>query len=469
MSVQLEQGEEFLYAEERLAQAQRQILRLMNDLVVQRARVEKYRQTDLALAREAYTELQNIRRRLTSALGDSRPVLMELEESTLSSMAGKLSIGLAGFDLMGGNYKSVYDAICGFANRFPIGERANAQVIGRLMNRVKMGYYPTDPENIDHLLRGIHFPKGVTTNLFDPCCGCGKALRQLAQGNNCYAYGVELDESRAEEAQTRLHRVGVGSFFYSRISHDAFHLMFLNPPYLSVINPTGGRSRHEKRFLVESICHLMYGGLLIYVIPYYRLTADICRILSDNFDALSVWRFTDSEFKKFKQVAVMGIRKPRDTEPLDTAWLERFGSEPERIPLVTGLEEDRYALPDHPLTVKVFKGEKFNKKELEQQLRRSDSFSQLMAHSELDSGIKRPPLPLSISQIGLIGGSGMINGLIEGDSPHIIKGRIIKVVRTETEDKFGASGKHMGAEVRETITNKMIFNVLTPNGFKALT
>ena len=173
------------------------------------------------------------------------------------------------------------------------------------MNNIKLGYYPTDPDNISLMLRGIRFPDGVTTNLLDPCCGCGKALRQLAQGNNCYAYGVELDESRAEEAQTRLHRVGFGSFFYSRISHEAFHLLFLNPPYLSVINESGGRSRREKRFLIESLPTLMYGGLLIYVIPYYRLTADICRILVDNFDDLSVWRFTDSEFKQFKQVAII--------------------------------------------------------------------------------------------------------------------------------------------------------------------
>ena len=110
-----------------------------------------------------------------------------------------------------------------------------------------------------------------------------------------------------------------------------------------------------------------------------------------------------------------------------------------------------------------------NQKELEQQLRRSGSFTQMMARSELDSGAKRPLLPLSISQIGLIGGSGMINGLIECDTPHIIKGRIIKVKRQETEETFSARGKHMGSEVRETISNKMIFNVLTPNGFKALT
>ena len=98
------------------------------------------------------------------------------------------------------------------------------------------------------------------------------------------------------------------------------------------------------------------------------------------------------------------------------------------------------------MEVSTFKGERFNQKELEQQLRRSDSFAQTMARSELDSGVKRPLLPLSISQIGLIGGSGLINGLIECDTPHIIKGRIIKVVRTESEEKFN-----------------------TPNGFKALT
>lgn len=324
-------------------------------------------------------------------------------------------------------------------------------------------------DNIALLLRGIKFPEGVTTNLLDPCCGCGKALRQLAQGNNCYAYGVELDESRAEEAQTRLHRVGFGSFFHSSISREAFHLLFLNPPYLSVINESGGRSRHEKRFLIESLPALAYGGLLIYVIPYYRLTPDICRILVDNFDDLSVWRFTESEFRKFKQVAVLGIRKPRGTELQDTLWLEELASAPMSIRSLAEMPEERYALPDHPIEVNTFKGERFNQKELEQQLRRCNSFAQMMARSELDSGVKRPLLPLSISQIGLIGGSGMINGLIACDTPHIIKGRIVKVIRTESEEKFSAQGNHIGSEVKETITNKMIFNVLTPNGFKALT
>lgn len=457
------------YALDQLAQLQGKIIQLSKSMVLQRARIERCRQSDLAAARDIYAELSRTRETLVETLAQVQLFLMEMEEYALAKVSGQLRQGLAGFALMSTGYKSVYEALSRFASSLPVGQKTNAAVVGRLMNNIKLGYYPTDPDNIALLLRGIKFLEGVTTNLLDPCCGCGKALRQLAQGNNCYAYGVELDESRAEEAQTRLHRVGFGSFFHSSISREAFHLLFLNPPYLSVINESGGRSRHEKRFLIESLPTLMYGGLLAYVIPYYRLTPDICRILVDNFDDLSVWRFTDSEFKKFKQVAVLGIRKHRDMELQDTLWLEQFACSPASIPPLEKIEEGRYALPAQPLQVNTFKGERFNQKELEQQLRKSDSFAQMMRRSELDSGVKRPLLPLSISQIGLIGGSGMINGLIECDTPHIIKGRIVKVVRTESDEKFSASGNHLGSEVRETITNKMIFNVLTPNGFKALT
>ena len=469
MSGQPESTNERYYAIESLRGARNLILELTQRMVIQRGQVETYKTSDIAAARDAYSELQKTRTELADVLSEVRFPLLEVEENQKAALAGQLQQGLLRFNLMSTAYRPVYDALRNFAGSFPIEGTANAAVIGRLMNNVRLGYYPTDPGNIAHILRGIRFPEGVTTNLLDPCCGCGKALRQLAQGNNCFTYGVELDESRAEEAQTRLHRVGFGSYFYSRISHEAFHLLFLNPPYLSVLNESGGRARHEKKFLIESLHHLMYGGLLVYVIPYYRLTPDICRVLCDNFDGLSVWRFTDSEFKKFKQIAVLGVRKRRSSEPVDTLWLERCAEDPAAIPCLTELPEDRYPLPAEPMEVACFKGEQFNQKELEQQLRKCDSFVQMMARSELDDGTKRPLLPLSISQIGLIGGSGMINGLIECDSPHIIKGRIVKVVRTESEDKFNFKGDHMGSEVTETISNKMIFNVLTPKGFRALT
>ena len=213
----------------------------------------------------------------------------------------------------------------------------------------------------------------------------------------------------------------------------------------------------------------MIGGLLIYVIPYYRLTPDICRILGENFSDLSVWRFTDGEFQKFKQAAILGLRKKRIDDPEAGAPLERY-TDPTALPCITQLEEGRYAIPAVSKTVATFKGERFNEKELERQLSRSDSIRRLMnAGSSLDRTGKRPLLPLSIGQIGLVGGSGMINGLIECDTPHIIKGRIIKVRTEEREEKYSSRGIHMGTEIKEVISNKMVFNVLTPKGFKALT
>ena len=102
-----------------------------------------------------------------------------------------------------------------------------------------------------------------------------------------------------------------GSFFGSNISPGAFHAVFLNPPYLSVLSENGGRSRDEKRFLIESIPLLMMGGLLIYIVPYYRLTADLCGIICDNFEQVRIHRFLDREFKQFKQVVVTGVRRRR--------------------------------------------------------------------------------------------------------------------------------------------------------------
>src|SRR5699024_8221727 len=147
-----------------------------------------------------------------------------------------------------------------------------AAAVGRLMNNVRLGCYPTDPAHVAYVKRALRFPEGKTANLLDPCCGEGNALHLLGAGENAVTYGAELDDSRAEAAQEQLDHVAMGSYYYARISRSAFHLLFLNPPYLQLY----GGARSEKRFLGESYDHLMMGGVLVYTIPYYRLTEDVC-------------------------------------------------------------------------------------------------------------------------------------------------------------------------------------------------
>ena len=64
------------YALDRLVQLQGQILQLSQGMVIQRARIEKFRQTDLAVARDTYNELQRTRTTLVDALAESQLFLM---------------------------------------------------------------------------------------------------------------------------------------------------------------------------------------------------------------------------------------------------------------------------------------------------------------------------------------------------------------------------------------------------------
>ena len=460
------------YAVVKLNEAMRITTQSIKELPLLRKQLDKYKDVK-SKAREIYNDISQQRNRLINAIDTAVLSLLEMELQELADYSVKLNQSIKSFNLMTPDYGKLCSALSTYISKLqmssqPESKTTNASVIGRLMNNVKLGYYPTDLEHIKYLAQGIEFPDGVTTNVFDPCCGCGLALRSLAQGNNCYAYGVELDRHRAEESLTRLHRVGFGSYFHSRISHEAFHVMLLNPPYLSVMTEGGNNTRSEKRFLVDTICHLMYGGLLIYIIPYYRLTADICRVLCDNFSDLTVWKFTEGEFNKFKQIAIMGTRQKRCDGSNLVQSLSSLVLDPSTIRELSELPNNCYTIPAIAKKVEVFKGAEFNVAELAEQLKRSTSFTRMFEKNNLDSSINRPLLPLNIGQVGLVGGSGLINGLVECDTPHIIKGRIVKENNSTQEENTDGLGDVISKTVYETRSNKMVFNILTPEGFKSL-
>lgn len=92
------------YVLERIGELREQIPQAMQAMVVFRARIEKYRQTDLSAARDTYDALRRVRDDLTQALADAQPLLMELESYALAAMAGQLLRGFKGFDLMSTGY-----------------------------------------------------------------------------------------------------------------------------------------------------------------------------------------------------------------------------------------------------------------------------------------------------------------------------------------------------------------------------
>ena len=53
---------------------------------------------------------------------------------------------------------------------------------------------------------------------------------------------------------------------------------------------------------------------------------------------------------------------------------------------------------------------------------------------------------------------------MECDTPHVIKGRIVKEKKTH----IGIPDESGKAEIRQVTSNKLIFNVLTPTGYHSL-
>ena len=414
---------------------------------------------------ELKEELKYERDRIISIAVEIKLLLAEMELERLAIKTGRIITALEGFDVLSKDYSKFASTMDAYISDLEKRHEIDVQLVGRLWNNIKLGYFPTDLTHVEMIKKAITFPQtGLQVNILDPCCGCGLAVEKMAEGENALSYGVEIDEARAEEARGRLHRIAKGSFFGSRISHEAFHLMFLNPPYLTVKTSSGSNMRDEKVFLIDSICHLMIGGVLVYVIPYYRLTPDIARILSDNFEDLSVYKFKEDEFRKYKQIAVMGYRVKKRNGSAMVSDLVNKALYPERIPVITGISKE-YRIPFREKTVDVFKGSVFDEFELMQQMKQSNLMSKLFKQNELDSTSKRPLLPFTIGQIGLIGGSGLINGKVECQYPHILKGQVVKE-RRKTDSKENRKGKEV--EVTETIVNKMNFKILTLDGIKVL-
>ena len=77
MSEPLELQTQKPYALDQLAQLQVQIMQSAQGMVVQRARIERYRKSDLTAARDTYTELERIRAHLVERLTASQLFLLE--------------------------------------------------------------------------------------------------------------------------------------------------------------------------------------------------------------------------------------------------------------------------------------------------------------------------------------------------------------------------------------------------------
>ena len=116
-----------------------------------------------------------------------------------------------------------------------------------------------------------------------------------------------------------------GNAFDAVAKPESFSLLYLNPPYDSEIGQVAN-NRMERLFLDHTYRWLAMDGVLAMVIPFERLM-DCAGLLSSHFTALNVFRMTDEESVRFRQIAVLGVRSNVRGSAIDAnkRLLQRIG------------------------------------------------------------------------------------------------------------------------------------------------
>ena len=182
-------------------------------------------------------------------------------------------------------------------------------------NFVKNGYFPTDEGTLERVLTALA-PSSGFMRILDPCAGEGVAIAEAAHAlgrEQVEAYAVEYDEERATHARTLVDRCLYGDLMDALISRQAFGLLFLNPPYGDLTRGVDGnigyagqgRPRLEKLFYQRSLPLLQYDGVLVFIIPFYVLDAELVGWLTRHFAELRIYRAVETQFK---QVVIFGRR-----------------------------------------------------------------------------------------------------------------------------------------------------------------
>jgi len=319
--------------------------------------------------------------------------------------------------------------------------------MARPSSKVRMGYFPLPEAEARRIRQHVIFPASNFTVL-DPCAGEGKALAVITDGGRCQRCGIELDAYRAEEAKQRLDQVIYGDCFDVECKVESFSCAFVNPPYDIAPDGDGAGQRLEALFLQHTYRWLKPGGVLILVIPVAQLA--LCgNLLSVQFKHVQVYRLSEPESVRYKQVVVFAVRRTRrERERL----LEReisglrlgYGSKSrnfDALPVLTSQPQRIYAVPEATPVELGHRGLPLD--DIEDVLPHSPAYRQarriLFAPEARGKG--RPLTPLHQGHVALLATAGLLDGKFgEGKLRHLARWQAVKtVLRLEEEDENGVT------------------------------
>lgn len=299
----------------------------------------------------------------------------------------------------------------------------------RQAGQQKMGYFPAPDAAIDAAL--LHLTAAPGAAILDPCCGEGAALERLRTGlgvERDRAWGIELDEGRAERAAaTGCHVVGPASFLGSETKPaHSFGFVWCNPPFDDEL---GGGGRQEEAFVRAATRALQPGGILALSTSAHalavRLQYELLGHLDSWYEAGAAFRWGEP-WRRFGEVTLFARRRkaPIPAHEPAGAWFwtaiepVRYGGP--GLP-VLGSTGRRWAVPAAERSAVILKREHTDV-ELARLLERSALDRLLAPPSPLEP--PAPPLELRGGHVALLLVAGRCNGLVRppGGEAHVVRG-----------------------------------------------
>jgi predicted RNA methylase len=323
--------------------------------------------------------------------------------------------------------------------------------MARPESRVDLMHVPTPTVVTDRIARMLIVPTGKPFAAIDTCCGNGEALMNLTKSlPKCLTYGVELDEMRAAQARTKLHRVLASSAFDVTTAQSHYSLCLLNPPY---DDSTMGRL--EMAFLDQATRLLRIGGVLVYIIKANRYDTEVRKHLEANYDTFGYWSFPDPYYHgpelRFEQTVLIARRWGTGADLPDAVGEQHsysYGGSYRRPVPLTGNQIDSWELPPSG-SPGIFTAPEFSSVKCQEMVRNSP------LHAATKIGAQRtdrPPLPLGTGHVALLLAAGAVDGVYgEGATRHLARGFVSRRVETEKiPDETAGGNAKLKVITRET-------------------
>lgn len=338
----------------------------------------------------------------------------------------------------------------------------------KMVSQAKLGAYYTEKGHCQSIAELLDFPEDDEVCVLEPAIGNAEAVRTVtgqSTNKNIHIFGVELN---SETAESVLNTDGVEECLWGDFLTDViigqgnFSFCFSNPPYGEI---DGGRL--EVRFIRRIIPCLTVGAVMVYIIPDYVAVED--RFLEEWCEAFhteKLYRFRENEYKKWKQVVIIGrrIKESRiSVKQMLKEQLQTGGTLQELPEHYTGRRVPVY--PSNRKDITDFTAKHFNEERIRKSLAGSPLEKMVLERINpkpfISDQLSRPPIMPNQGQLYLMAVSGAGQGMVgslENRDLHLQRG-IVK--KAEENNFYEENGQRYLSVQRYTRIN---FNIIENDG-----